>query len=87
MWYGYGSDYGVFIMNADGTGLRRLDGSSISDHPYYWSVDGEWIIVMDVSREEFFALEIEGTRRIPWAEFDNLEAYDERYYPWKVVSQ
>ena len=41
-----GPDDGVWEINPDGTGLRRLGNSAIGEWPRYVSVDGAWIVTI-----------------------------------------
>ncbi len=83
--YEYQSDYGIFIVNSDGTGWQRLNNSDVSDSPTYWSTDGLWIIGGPPSQRTEFALEVQGDRRVPLSELGQVQVYDQTYYPWKVI--
>jgi Tol biopolymer transport system component len=83
--YEYQSDYGIFIVNSDGTGWQRLNNSDVSDSPTYWSTDGRWIIGGPPSQRTEFALEVQGDRRVPLSELGQVQVYDQTYYPWKVI--
>jgi hypothetical protein len=84
MWYLDGPNDGVYVVNSDGTELRRLDNSQPGDWPRWWSVDGEWIIVIN-DNGGFFALDVGETQRVPWESVDGLHLYDQRYFPWRVT--
>lgn len=83
--YQYGSDFGIWLFNADGTGKQRLASSSIGDWPRFWSVDGRWVIGVSSSDNVLYAEEIDGTQRVPFAQIKGIKMYDERYYPWRVI--
>ncbi len=86
LWLLDGPDDGVFLLEADGTGLRRLDHSVPGEWPRYWSVDGDWIITI-AGDNLLYALEVEGTRRLPLSEPGVGKLYDERFHPWKIVDE
>ncbi len=87
MRYQSGSDFGVWIANSDGTGLRALDSTSIADYPRFWSVDGVWVIAVCSDDSALYALEVDGNRRIPLAQLGGIQVYDQRYYPWRITDQ
>jgi hypothetical protein len=74
---------GVFTINADGTGLRRLDNSAIGEWPRYLSTDGDWFVTV-MGDGSLYALEVDGVNRIPYAAWGREGLYDQRYYPWRV---
>lgn len=75
---------GVFVMNANGAGLERLDNSIPGEWPRYWSVDGQWIITIH-DDGQLYALEVDGQRRVPFSTLENVRLFDQRRYPWGVV--
>ena len=75
---------GVFVMNADGSGLKRLDNSIPGEWPRYWSVDGQWIVTIH-DDGQLYAVEVDGQRRVPFSTLENVRLFDERLYPWRVV--
>ncbi len=78
-----GPDNGVWEINPDGTGLRRLGNSEIGEWPRYWSVDGAWIITIS-GDGSLYALEVAGGRRLPLADLGDMGIYDPRYHPWRA---
>jgi hypothetical protein len=83
--YEFMSDYGVFRINSDGTGLQRVDSSDISDWPVFWSADGKWVIAVSSKDNALYALEVDGKRRLPLSQLGRVGVYDERYYPWRLT--
>jgi serine/threonine-protein kinase len=79
------------IMNADGSGFRRLNNCELGDHPRYWSVDGKWIIVWSEKALTLYAYEVDGNRRTLLytlqRELGRVPVYDQRYFPWRVTDQ
>lgn len=54
---------GLYLMNADGTGLRRLPGAPPGHHPT-WSPDGSTVIFHDMDdrwRSVIYAVNVDGT--------------------------
>jgi Tol biopolymer transport system component len=85
--YQTGSDFGVWVANHDGMGLRKLESGTIADYPRNWSVDGNWIISESSDDGILYALEYAGSRRLPLSQLSSLPVYDQRYSPWRVTSQ
>jgi Tol biopolymer transport system component len=88
--YASSGDYGVFIIKSDGGDsggrrARRLPGSDISDRPRFWSLDGKWVIAVSSNDNQLYALEVDGSRRVPLAQVTGMKFYDERYYPWRIT--
>ena len=77
-----GPNNGVYFLNTDGSGLRRLDHSVPGEWPRYWSVDGNWIVTVD-GAGQLHALEADGNRRVPLASLGELPIHDQRYTPWR----
>ena len=78
-----GPDNGVWEINPDGSGLRRLNNSVPGEWPRYWTVDGAWIITIS-GDGSLNALEVGGGRRLPLSSLDGAEIHDPRYHPWRV---
>lgn len=85
--YQYGSDFGIWLFNADGTGKQRLETSHIGDWPRFWSVDGAWVIGVSSSDNLLYAEAVDGTRRVRFEEIKGIKMYDQRYYPWRVIQE
>jgi hypothetical protein len=81
-----GPDEGISPLQADGTGLRRLDNGVPGGWLRYWSVDADRIITI-VGNDRLCALEVEGTRRLPLSELGAGKLYDERIHPWKIGNE
>jgi hypothetical protein len=73
-------------MNSDGTGLTRLPNTGPSDRPRYWTVDGDWIVAVSEDNA-LYAVEAEGDRRLPLASLVEVQFYDQRYHPWRILDQ
>jgi len=76
----------AFIVNADGTNIRRLNQCEADDRPRFWSKDGRWVIVYRERDRALFALEAHGNTRLPIEQLSGVTFYDERYFPWKETS-
>jgi TolB protein len=70
----------IWIINADGTGLRRLTvtakGTKASDHNPVWAPDGETLAFQTTLRgnEDIYTINVDGTDLTPLTEspFDDL---------------
>lgn len=85
------SPYCLTIANADGANSRALTCDGL-DYPRFWSTDGEWILVMRSSAPpqkegRWLAVSVQDARVAPLAELPDVKWYDQRYFPWRVVSQ
>lgn len=78
-----GPDNGVWEINPDGSGLRRLANSVPGEWPRYWTTDGEWLVTVS-GDNSLAALERAGERRTPFATLGSTEVYDPRYHPWRA---
>ena len=64
----------------------ELTPASATDIPRFWSVDGQWIIVISTeSGNAAYALEVNGKRRVPVSTLGKIKVYDQRFYPWQVM--
>lgn len=77
---------GVYRINADGSGQQRLQHSVPGEWPRYWSQDGQWIVTI-TGDQQLWALEANGSRRVPLSSLGELPLYDLRYYKWRSVAQ
>ncbi len=77
----------VYVMNVDGNGIRRINRCERDDRPRFWSVDGKWVIVYNESRQAIAGLEVDGDRRVSMSQLSGMSFYDQRYYPWRAVTQ
>jgi hypothetical protein len=84
MWYLDGANDGVYLINADGTKHRRMANSQPGDWPRWWSVDGEWIVVIN-DNGGLFALDVAETQRVPWDSLEEVLLYDQLWFPWRVT--
>lgn len=80
-----GTESGVYTLNADGTGLERLQHSEPGEWPRYWSVDGEWLVTI-AQDGRLYALEVRGARRMPLEALGQFDLFDERYEPWRTIT-
>ncbi len=85
------SPYCLTITNADGTASRTLTCNALA-YPRYWSSDGKWILVMQLStppqtEKNWVAVSVQDAQVVPLAQLPDVKWYDQRYYPWRVVSQ
>ncbi len=74
-----------FVMNSNGSGLRKLPSCEADDHPRYWSTDGKWIVVWSERGLRLYAHEVDGNRRLPLEQLGKISVYDQRYWPWRVT--
>lgn len=76
------------VISADGSGMRNLSSNcEADDHPRYWSDDGNWVIVWSDRSSSFFAYNTKEPKRVTLADLGAIRMYDERYFPWRVITQ
>ncbi len=79
------SEVGLYLVNADGSGLRRVLASEVADNLLYWSTDGRWLATRSSTDNTLYVVEVDGERRLPLTQIAGLQFYDERYSPWRVL--
>lgn len=77
----------AFVVQMNGTGLRRINKCERDDRPRFWSTDGKWIGVVSEGSKTLFALEVDGNQRIPLDQLRGVKFYDERYFPWRILDR
>jgi hypothetical protein len=77
-----GPNDGVWVINADGSGLRRLDNSVPGEWPRFVSADENWLITV-AGDGSLSALTLDESRRLPLSSWGQEGIYDQRYYPWR----
>jgi hypothetical protein len=77
-----GSNDGVWIIQADGSGLRRLDNSVPGEWPRFLSADEAWLITV-AGDGSLYALALDQGQRLPMSAWGQEGIYDQRYYPWR----
>jgi hypothetical protein len=77
-----GADNGVWLINADGSGLKRLDSSVPGEWPRFLSTDEEWLITV-AGDGGLYAVALDESRRLPMSSWGQEGIYDQRYYPWR----
>ncbi len=82
--YERGGDYGIWLMNLDGSGFKRLDKSEAGDWPRYWSEDGVYVIAVSSADSQLYAVAVERPERRPYREMGIVPVIDQRFYPWSV---
>ncbi|MBI4670830.1 MAG: hypothetical protein HY741_04065 [Chloroflexi bacterium] len=80
------------LFDATNGARRELSACETLDFPRFWSTDGKWIAVMHYaapphSDANWFAVSTQDSRRIPLAQLPDVKWYDQRYYPWRVVTR
>jgi hypothetical protein len=83
--YQYGSDFGIWLFNADGTGKQRLASSAIGDWPRFWSEDGHWVIGVSSQDNRLYAEAIDQNKRVPFEAIKGIRMFDQRYFPWRIT--
>jgi hypothetical protein len=85
---------GLFFRNPiDGQAMGDLpssppvkDRALATDIPRFWSLDGNWVIVVsNETGHKVFALEVNGKRREPVEKMGRIQVVDQRFYPWKIM--
>lgn len=92
----------IFLREANLLVLRNSDGSPSSTlasspakmetvplhYPRFWSTDGKWVIIVSLAPSNYIleALEVDGTRRVPVSALPGFQVYDQRYWPWRVIT-
>lgn len=82
----------LVVGNFDGDQLTPTPFCSALEYPRFWSRDGNWLAVYRLSAPnstggEWIATEVEGTRQVPLAQLPDVQWYDQRYFPWRLVQQ
>ncbi len=83
--YRWGANWGIWLMNPDGSDFTRLASSHIEDWPRYWSEDGSWIIAVSATNNQLYGLAVEKEERVAFDTLKGTRLFDQRHYPWKVI--
>lgn len=91
-----------FLREANVLSLRNSDGSPSAalassparletvpmHYPRFWSTDGKWLVIISYTppNHTLQALELDGTRRVPVSALSGFQVYDQRYWPWRVIT-
>jgi Tol biopolymer transport system component len=81
-----GSESGIYLLSMEGTDLQRLPNSVPGERPRYWSTDEEWIVTV-TEEGALYALGADGELRLPLSEVGAMQIYDQRYDPWRLLSE
>ncbi len=85
--YQYGNDFGIWLANANGSGLARLASSEIGDWPRFWSVDGQWVIGESSADGGMYAARVDGAERVPFEKIKGTKMFDQREFPWRITDK
>ncbi len=82
----------LMIANLDDGKLRELARCNELEYPRFWSTDGKWVAAyrfsgVNTTDGNWFAVAVDGGKRVALEQLKAVEWYDQRYHPWRVTSK